>query len=176
MTGAPSAALAPEGAVAMKFLEGGELILLAIRPSLWFVLLVSGRMILGATLVAVVLHEAGPHLVVSLPPYALAMLWVIAVLGRLFVASIQWLGRLYVLTNRRVITVHGLTQFEVLQCPLAKVRSVQLSAGVPEKVLALGTLSFDLSEGRAPTGDWVNLARAAKVKQEIERAMRACGG
>jgi hypothetical protein len=176
MTGIPSAALPHENAVAMQFLEGGEAILLAIRPSPWFVLVISRPLIVGASLLAIILHLAGPRMGLSLPQYTLTMLWTAAVLGRLALASVQWMGRLYVLTTRRLITVHGLTQFQVLQCPLPKVVSVRLAAGRTERLIGLGTLSFILADGQAPIGDWVNLARAAKVKQDIEKAMRACGG
>ena len=176
MTEVPSAAIEQERAAALKFLEGGEAIIFAIRPSLWFMPLVSGPLALGATFLAVALYFGGPRLSLELPPYALWMLWVIAVMGRLFFAGIQWMGRLYVLTNRRVITVCGLTRFQVRQCPLAKVRGVETSTGPAEKLLGLGTLSFRVCDGQEGVGPWANLSRPAKVRQEIEQAIRRCGG
>ena len=165
MTGAPSPAIAREGVAALKFLESGEAILFAIRPSLWFVLLVSRPFIAGAVLVAgsVLLLDQSSRL--WMPPYAVAMLWAMAVMGRLFFGSIQWLGRLYVLTNRRVITIHGLTRFRVWQCPLGKVRSVDLTIGPTERLLGLGTLSLRVVEGAEAVGEWVNLSRPQKVRQ-----------
>lgn len=176
MTGTPSAILAKESAAALEFLEGGEAILFAIRPSLWFVPLVSRPFIGAATLLALGLHLWGFRIGVAVPPYALAILWTVAVMGRLFVASLQWMGRLYVLTNRRLITVLGLAQFRVHQCPLRKLRSVELSAMPAERLLGLGTLSFTAFDGPSEIGSWANLARPAKVREEIEQARRRCAG
>jgi len=176
MTQAPSPAIAQEGAVALKFLEGGEAILFAIRPSLWFMPIVSGPVVLAATVLAAAVHFGGPRLSLELPPYALWMLWVIAAMGRLSFAGVQWMGRLYVLTNRRVITVCGLTRFQVRQCPLAKVRGVDLSAGPSERLLGLASLSFRVCDGQEALGQWVNLARAAEVRLRIEEAVRRSGG
>ena len=175
MTQAPSAALSQERSAALPLLEGGEAIIFAIRPSLWFGPLVSAPVALGVTVLAVAIHLAGPVLGGGVPPYALATLWAIAVAGRLFAAGVQWMGRLYVLTNRRLITVEGLTQFRVRQCPLGKVLGVDLSTGPGEKLLRLGTLLFRQADRTESVGPWACLARPAKVRQEIVQAIGRCG-
>jgi hypothetical protein len=176
MTQAHAPALAQEGAVARQFLEGGEVIHLAIRPSLWFVPLVSAPLVVAAAFPAIVAHLAGPRVGLSVPPYALVLLWAMAAMTRLFAGSLQWLGRLYVLTNRRLITVRGVARFRVHQCPLAKVGGVGLAATGAERVLGLGTLCFDVPPGAEAVGPWVNLARPAGVRHEIEQAIRRCVG
>ena len=176
MTQAPSAAIEQERSAALKFLEGGEAIIFAIRPSLWFLPLVSAPVALGVTVLAIAVHLAGPVLAGGVPPYALAMLWAAVVLGRLFAAGIQWMGRLYVLTNRRLITIHGLTRFQVRQCPLTKVLGVDLSAGAADKLLGLATLTFRVCQGEPGVGAWADLARPAEVRLQIEDAIRRCRG
>jgi membrane protein YdbS with pleckstrin-like domain len=176
MTGTPTPAVLARESAALELLEGGEAILFAIRPSLWFVPLISRPFIGAATLLALGLHLWGFRIDLAVPPYALAILWTMAVVGRLFVASLQWMGRLYVLTNRRLITVHGLAQFRVRQCPLRMVRSVELSAMPAERLLGLGTLSFTTPEGPSEIGAWPNLARPARVREEIEHARGRCVG
>jgi hypothetical protein len=176
LTQAPASAtaLAQERAMARELLEDGEVIHLAIRPSLWFVPLISGPLVLGALLFAIVLRLEGPQLGVYIPPYALAMLWAMAAMARLFAGSIQWLGRLYVLTNRRLITVRGVARFRVFQCPLAKVGGLRVSAGAFERLLGLGTLVFDAPPGAGAIGPWVNLARPQSVSQQIRQAISRC--
>ena len=178
MTQVPASApaLAEEKAVVRQFLEGGEIIHLAIRPSLWFVPLVSAPLVLAAALPALAAHLAGPRLGWVAPSYALAMLWAMVAMARLFAGSIQWLGRLYVLTNRRLITIRGVARFEVYQCPLAKVGGLGVTASAPERLLGLGTLSFQLPPGAEGIGTWANLAQPHKVCQEIDQAIRRCGG
>ena len=175
MTQAPSAAIEQERSAALKFLEGGEAIIFAIRPSLWFLPLVSAPVALGVTVLAIAVHLAGPVLGGGVPPYALAMLWAAVVLGRLFAAGIQWMGRLYVLTNRRVITVQGLARFQVRQCPLGKVLGVDLSTGPGEKLLGLGTLLFRQADRTESVRPWTCLAQPEKVRREIEQAIGRCG-
>jgi len=178
MTQAPASApaLAAEKAVARELLENGEIIHLAIRPSLWFVPLASGPLILATAFLAAVAHLAGPRIGLDVPSYALAMLWALAAMARLFAGSIQWLGRLYVLTNRRLITVRGVARFQVHQCPLAKVRGLGVTVSPSERLLGLGTLSFQLPPGAEGIGAWANLAQPQKVRHEIEQAIRRCGG
>jgi membrane protein YdbS with pleckstrin-like domain len=138
--------------------------------------LVSGPLIAAAALPAIVAHLAGPRMGLHVPSYALAMLWAMVAMARLFAGSIQWLGRLYVLTNRRLITVRGVARFQVYQCPLTKVRGVSVSMSPSERLLGLGTLSFQLPPGAEVLGAWVNLARPEKVRQEIEQAIRRGNG
>jgi len=176
MTGAPAPAIAQEKTAALKFLEGGEAILFVIRPSLWFVVLASAPFLVGATIVGAAALLVDRTSWLAMPPYVTAMLWMIAVMIRLFAGSIQWLGRLYVLTNRRVITIHGLRRFRVSQCPLGRLRGVDLSVGPAERTLGLGTLSFRPADGAERVGEWVNLSRPVAVREEIEQAMRRCGG
>ena len=176
MTQVPSAAIEQEQAAAFRFLEGGEAIIFAIRPSPWSMPLASLPAALVAAGLAIAIHFGGPHLAVDVPPYALATLWALAVSGRLFLAGIQWMSRLYVLTNRRVITIHGLTRFHVRQCPLTKVLGVDLSAGAAGRLLGLATLTFRVCQGEAGVGAWADLARPAEVRVQVEDAIRRCRG
>ena len=169
--------VAPVAVVPEIMLGGGEVVILAIRPSGWFVLLASWPVALAATLVALALRWAGLGLKHGVPEEAFWVLWAAVVMGRLFAAGLQWMGRLYLLTNRRLVWVRGLMKFDVQQCPLTKVKAVRLTATVGERMLGLGSLSFESAAGPAGPGPWVNLSHPAKVRQEVEQAIsRSAGG
>ena len=168
--------VAREAVVTEIMLGRGEVVILAIRPSGWFVPLASWPVVVAATLVALAIRWAGLELQRAVPEEAFWVLWAAVVMGRLFAAGLQWLGRLYLLTNRRLVWVRGLMKFDVQQCPLTKVKAVRLTAGVGERMLGLGSLSFEAPDGPAGPGPWVNLSRPAKVRQEVEQAISRAAG
>ena len=145
-----------------KLLQAGEEIILAIKPSPWFLLVASWPMlvVIAALAAAVLLAERfalpqfwGPSLLTVL--VALALL-------RIMVAAVQWMGYVYVLTNLRVIRVRGLLNTDVWQCSLRRLSPPSLAANWLEASLGLGTVEFsrctpgaavpppDRTEGAAP--------------------------
>ncbi|HUT57466.1 MAG TPA: PH domain-containing protein [Phycisphaerae bacterium] len=179
MTPTPESAapsLAEESVVPAGLLDDGESIVLAVRPSGWFVVLASWPIVVPAVLAGVGAYLLAVWLSVGLPYRGIAMFCGAAVVVRVIVACFQWLGRLYLLTNRRLMWIQGVMRFDVRQCPLRNVRAIHLSAGVGERLLGLGSLLFLTAGEEAPAGAWINLARPVKVRQAIEEAVRRCGG
>ncbi len=105
-------ALMPVTLVPHNLLQGGEIVVLALKPSLWFVPLTSLPTLLASGIVALAAflvecwRPVGAGGAVSLVCTAIA-------LARVAAASWVWLGRTYVLTNFRFIAIAGLLQFSV---------------------------------------------------------------
>lgn len=154
--------------LADQLLGDGEQIILTARPSLWFILLSSlpvlavlaALALLGATALA---ESFGP----ILPPGCL----ILAVV-QLGLASLRWLGRLYVLSNLRVMRISGLVRHDVYDIDLARILDVQVIQSRLEKPLALGSLQFRLADNPYAEPGWVNLPQAHAVAEEIRRAIR----
>ena len=101
-------------AVPQEVLDGGEIVVLAIKPSMWYLVLVSIRW-LAAVAVVILLS---PSLGRALPAFPDSMVMQLA-LGitavRLIAALLQWSSRLYVLTNRRVMCYRGVLQVKLFE-------------------------------------------------------------
>jgi hypothetical protein len=155
-------------AAAAETIGGGDEVILAIKPSGWFVLLASWPVIAVAVAIAAgtrVFGIAGPHQAVPLACVAMGCIRVMA-------ACAQWMGILYVLTNRRVIRVHGAARPDVRSYPLTEIADVQLAAGALEGFLGVGTLLFTLSDGTHADLCWVHVSSPKEVQAKIVEAIR----
>jgi len=160
-----------KAAQAEQLLGSGEVVILAIRPSGWFILIVSFPVLTVAALmlIAALASEGLLGLPVSRDT---AILFCLTVAGfRLAVALAQWTSRLYVLTNLRVLRVRGLLKIDVFQLPLKKIAQTDLLVTILERPLGLGSLFFRTVEG-VHEGDWICIARPGEVQQIVQDAVR----
>lgn len=149
---------------------GGEIILLAIKPSMWQPLLDSGPWILAAGFLAGLLTALGqPIPGMSLASSAQIILFV--GFARLAVATAQWAPRWHVLTNRRIIDVRGIRQVRVDFCPLVDIRNTYVRPTGVEKLLGLGTILFASTEAKDPHRQWRSIRDADAVHAKIRRAI-----
>ena len=173
MTGAPESAPAvgASAAIPADVLDGGEIVLLVLRPSPWFIALVSWPVVLLAAAAAAAAWWVCDVTATQLPARPFVAFCVAIGAVRLLVASFQWLRRLYVLTNRRVMWITGLSRVAVYQCPLGKLKAVRVVSTAGERVLGLGTLVFGLRDAQGKAEAWVNVPRPQEVAEAIERAI-----
>jgi len=149
----------------------GEVVILAVKPSAWFVLLVCWQVLLGLVGLGACAYVAG-HWVGSAGLTQAVLLACLACgCVRIIVACFQWMGRLYVLTNLRVLRIQGLSAPDVVQCPLKHVRTTSLTASPFEKLLGVGALVVHRKDEQTEALRWVVVAKAAEVRQMVEEAI-----
>jgi uncharacterized membrane protein YdbT with pleckstrin-like domain len=158
-------------AVPARLLEDGEIVILAIKPSGWFVVLSSFPVLVAAAAVAAVVHFTGEFLGSQATQRAVLALCVVAACVRVLVGALQWMSRLYVLTDRRVIRVRGVLHEEVCQRLLRQIANVTLAASAPERLMGVGSLYLDVAGGAAGSIDWTYLARPGEVRQIVADAV-----
>lgn len=169
----PASCVCGADAVAVEeLLQDGEVVILAIKPSPWFLLLVSRAALVLAGVLAGGAALAREAWGMSLPLNGILLLAAGIALGRVFLACLQWLGRLYILTNRRVLLLRGIARSDVRHERLRDVRRAIQTAGFAERPLGLGTLAFETTEGRVSPVVWLHLASVRDVREEVERALR----
>ena len=119
--GAGGEVIAPVDLVPAHLLDRDEIVILAVKPSLWFVLFVSARWLAlaGVVIVLAALFDQ-PFMLdtLTLVEGALAL-----AAARVGIALLQWASRLYVLTNRRVIRVRGILRVDVFECQLSRIQN-----------------------------------------------------
>jgi hypothetical protein len=169
--GPSDAAALGDVAVEQKLLADGEVILLSIKPSRWFVLLTSIPVVVLAAFVAG--GAAAAQYAGSLPEkYEIVyILSAAAVLVRLVAACVQWMGLRYVLTDRRILRLRTLPATTVFELPLEVVAEAGVSASPPEKLVGCGSVVF-LGEDRRSVGvAWVSVANPRQVARTVDEAV-----
>ncbi|MCB9850260.1 MAG: PH domain-containing protein [Phycisphaerales bacterium] len=160
--------------IAADYLDQGEIVLLAIKPSPWFVLFDSTRwLMVGAALLVL---SALPSLrLADLSGESVAQLGAVVIAGRLGIAFLRWASRFYVLTNRRVMRLRGVFRPDILACPLVAIRNTRVHRRLHERATALGTIRFFFEDSSTTEHDWREIARSdsihAQVRRAIERAI-----
>jgi hypothetical protein len=176
-TARPWAATSVGALLTGHVLRDGEVVVLILKPSLWFVALQSIRF---ATVVAMLVLVAK----LRLPGHAatrVVELGLFALAGRVMWAVLQWMGRLYVLTDFRVIRLAGVFHLDLFDCPLRRVAQTRLASSLKERLFGLGTVeivsgqSCNLSStanDACPVGDWRTVRHPKRVREQIERMVR----
>ncbi len=163
--------LTTESVVPESLLDGGEIVHFAIKPAPWFILLVSLRWILAAAMLACLawMDVVAPYYRV----FALQAAILIAT-ARLGWAAMEWVSRLYVLTNRRVMSIRGVTKVEVFECTLDRIQNTYLVLSLPERLTRVGTVAFQTaaaSAGVGGTGAWKMVTKPLEVHEQLLAAI-----
>ena len=165
----PTVAYAGQEAVPAHLLDGGEVVILAIKPSPWFVLIRSLRWLVGLAVLALVIQRF-PQATRGFPAAnQVVMVVAIAVLA---LGALKWVSRLYVLTNRRIMRFRGVLKVEIFHTPLENLTGATLSIAPYERLLRIGTVYFDGPDLPSPSTRWVHLARADEVHRTITETLR----
>lgn len=167
-----------EGAVAARpatlsrtILADGEIVILDLRPSPWFVPLVSAPVLaLGVAVMLV----ANLRLVTELYPNGRGVLfqaglWVMVL--RLAWAVLEWSSRHYILTDRRILRQQGVLNVDVFECRLDRLQNTLIVRTLVQRVLGIGTLYFATAGTGAVEASWLHVKDPAAVHREITKAV-----
>jgi hypothetical protein len=148
-------------------LRDGELVLLILKPSLWFIVFNSLAFTLVTAATASVLAAIDRHEHDHF--YFEAALFFIA--GRLMWAVLQWMGRIYILTDQRVLRITGVFSVEIFDCPLRKVVRARSVTTAREKVVGVGSIEIIPSDEAMPTAVWQTIAKPKEVLERLRAAI-----
>ncbi len=155
----------------LELLEGDEIIQLSIKPSLWFIPLISFQAIATLAVVAAALTAIMQTGTTPWAPLPFQILAGLAML-RLGIATLQWASCLYVLTNRRVMRFQGVTSVDVAECRLTRISQAELHATWSQRALWLGSIHLTPIDGHARGLIWEHVARPLEVHELVIRAIR----
>jgi hypothetical protein len=153
-----------------QLLDGGEIIILAIKPSMWRPIFESAAwLVTAAGLAATLTLLARPFPGLSITTTAQVILLI--AFTRLAVAVVRWVPTWYVLTNRRIIEVQGVRQPRIAATKLLDVRNTYVSASAIEKPTRLGTITYVTVRDGEPPHYWLSISDPAEVHAQIRRAI-----
>lgn len=156
-----------------RFVPAGERVIVSIKPSLLFVVLwpLGGIVVLGG------LAGAGAWVVerfeFGFAGARVVQVGVLLIGVRLIWQGLEWLTRLYVLTDKRVVRVFGVLQQRAAEIPLDRIQHVVMYRSVRERIFGLGTIGFATAGTGGVEVYWVMVARPHEM---MERARKAIDG
>lgn len=162
--------LAPADLLPVQLLDGDEVVIFAVKPSLWYVLFTSTRWLIAMAVVIAMTGWLGP-----LVPGVNASLVIKAALAlagaRLGFALLQWVSRLYVLTNRRIMRLRGIFNVDLFECPLSKIQNTYLTMNWYERLATLGTVAFATAGTGGVEASWANVNNPLEVHERVRSAI-----
>lgn len=161
---APLAAL-----LTRHILQDGEIILLILKPSLWFIFLSMLRFAAAVLIVMLakpVFDEQlpGPHRIY----YEVGVFLLIA---RLMWAVLQWMSRLYILTDLRIVRLSGVFTLDIFDCPLRKLARTRILYTVRERLFRVGSIEIIPSDEEYPICIWQTVSMPVEINEQIVAAI-----
>jgi hypothetical protein len=151
-------------------LRDGELVVLILRPSVWFVPLSCLKFIAAVLIFMIAAKVFDDH--VPYNPFVYLETGVFLLTGRLMWAIVQWTSRLYVLTDLRILRISGVFNVNIFDCPLRKVGSLRLVSNLRERLFGVGSIEINPQDETSPPGIWQTIATPQAVLDQIEAQIR----
>jgi hypothetical protein len=167
----------PLPAMAAAIVGGDETVILCLRPSPLYVVLGAIHSILFIvilTMLLAYLANTFPSIVRWNDEQAFG-LGVGLLLIRLAWQGVDWWGRIYVLTDRRVIRRAGVLRVSVFETALRNVQHTSVFVGVRERAFGLGTIGFATAGSDTYEAFWAMIARPFVVHKIILDALDRYG-
>ena len=155
-------------------IDGGEIVLLVSKPSMWRPVFDSAPWLFTALTVAGLLTWwSRPMPGLSLT--STTQLIILIGFARLGIAVVRWVPTWYILTNRRLIDVQGVRQPRVTAHLLVEIGNTRVGAAWPERLTGLGTITFLTAEANTVAMAWRSIHEPdvvhAKIRRAIENAL-----
>ena len=155
--------------ISRHIFQDGEIIELSIRASPWWIIFSSMRTLLFAAVIVLASVTLKERLSGNAELYLEA--GVIIGLARLMWATVKWMSRLYVLTNLRVMTISGVFNVTIVECPLRRVGVVRLIPSLRERLAFPGTVEIIPMEEEFTLQRWQTLRRPTEVYRKLRAAV-----
>lgn len=156
--------------VPAELFDGGEIVILAIKPSMWRPIFDSAAWLVSCGLLAIALVALGR----TIPGLSLAMSIQIVLLiasVRLAFAVMRWIPTWYVLTNRRVLQIQGVRRPRVSGCLLTEVQNTYVHITLSDRMAGLGTIAFVTNRRDKVSQIWQSIHDPEEVHAKIRRAI-----
>lgn len=162
----PAAATSIATLLTRHIVRDGEIILLMIKPSLWtifFATLPAAGIALIGMIGARLWAQHHVHIAVELGTMLIA--------GRAGWAILNWIGKLYLLTDMRIVRISGVFTPQIHDIPLRKVARTRVTASFRERLWQLGSIEIIPETDHWPWSAWQTIRKPNQVDEAIRRAV-----
>lgn len=173
---APAAEETASAVLPLRVLDEGEVVVLQLRPHPLFIVVQP----LGA-LTALVVFTAVAYWLISLSPSAVGGAPIVGlggllILMRLGWSYLEWINRIYVLTDRRIIRRKGVLRVSLFQAPLRRIQHLTLYFSIRERLFQMGTIGVSTAGTGIPEAYWIMVARPVEVHRIIQETIDKYSG
>lgn len=155
-----------------ELIEGGEIIVMLIKPSLWFVILSQLRLLAGWLILTALAYGLDAWLGSSLRRREIVIVGFVAIGLTLLWGFFEWLSRTYILTDRRVIALSGVFRVQIIEAALERVQHTRLVVSLRERSFGLGTLAIATAGTASDEIYWHMVAQPLEVHQQLINVLR----
>lgn len=155
-----------------ELLQDGEIILLMIKPSPWFIVLEPLRTLLGILLLTIATFWLNRSGLLPFRSSDVLLCGCGVMIARLLWQFLEWVSRVYVLTDKRVIRVRGVLRVHVFEASLRQIQHTELQFNIRERVTGLGTIFFTTAGTAFVEAAWTMIAKPMQVHQEVVKAIQ----
>lgn len=154
-----------------SLLQDGEVVILLLKPSPWYLLLGSLKSLVAVAilLAAVLWLDSLGYRFVGRRDLVLLAIFVVG--GRLFWQFLEWLSRIYVLTDRRVIRVKGVIRVQIFEAQLSQIQHTETLFSLRERLFGLGSIGFATAGTAVTEAYWEMLARPLDVHRIVVQTL-----
>jgi Bacterial PH domain len=148
-------------------LRDGEVVILLLKPSPLFIALTSIRFIavIALLVTAIFLFDVNDRFQWNTVAVIEGGIFIVA--GRLMWAVLQWMARLYVLTDLRVLRISGVFTVHIFDCPLRKVARTRVLQSTRDRLLGVGSIEIIPVDDNEPEGVWQTIAKPRMVHEQV---------
>lgn len=157
-------------------LRDDEVVILAMRPSVLFILLAS----LGG-LMAIMIFTLALALLAATAPWVAWRQEEVFLLGGILISlrlgwqGLEWFNRVYVLTDRRIITRSGVLRVSVYETQLKFIQHTTVLRRIRERACGLGTIGFATAGSDVFDTFWVMIRQPFAVQRIVVDAINRYG-
>jgi uncharacterized membrane protein YdbT with pleckstrin-like domain len=168
--------VAPELVSAMvpqEILQEDEVVLVLTKPSLFHIFYTSFFFIAATLLLGALAAQSSwltTNTEVSSRLITLAMVLLCG--GRLVWALLVWTSHIYMLTNRRIVTIKGVINVHMFQAQLRKIQKTELYRPIGMRFFGAGTVGFSTAAAAGNVeSTWVMIGRPVETHEQIVAAI-----
>lgn len=167
----------PATALPRDLVQDDEVIILLLKPSVLYIVLAplaSVMFLLIIALTLALLSATVPWVLWSEEQaYALGVILIAARLGW---QLLDWASRVYVLTDRRIITRQGVLRVSVFETKLKSIQHTTVFLRIRERAFGLGSIGFATAGSDVFDTFWLMLRNPFAVHRTIVETIRRYGG
>ena len=175
---APELSAQRVNAVPAGLVHDDEIVILLLRPSLLFIPLACLSSVTLIAIVTLALALLATKLSSWIPwedthAYALGAMLAAA---RLAWQALDWWGRLFVLTDRRIIRRMGVLHVSAFEAPLKNIQHTSVFRLMRERLFGLGTIGFATAGSDVFDAFWMMVRQPFAVHRVVVDAIHRYGG
>ena len=162
-----------------ELIQEDEVVILLLRPSLWYIPLASFGSLVFIALITFMLAYMSRVSWLSgwvnwSDPLAFGFGFALAALRRSWQA-LEWYSRVYVLTDRRIIRRMGVLRVAVFETQLKNIQHTSIYRSMRERIFGLGSIGFATAGSDVFEAFWVMINRSFAVHRIVVKTIEKYG-